>query len=318
MLKSREPTLAWAALIEAEERGLKMTETAAKEKATKSFAYVALLSAGFNVLLVLLKYGLSVLSGSIALKADAFHSLVDVLSALGIFAGIKISERKSSTFPYGLYKVENLASLVTSLFIFFAAYEIVKEIIHADQTAIVSSIPIAILGLMVIIALMFLFSRYEMKVGRKAGSPSLMADAKHISTDLLSSVGVIIGLLVSLWKPNADRFIAVIIVILIARLGWTILVDSVKVLLDASIKGEMLDDIRKVFFNFSPVKDVTQLSGRCSGRYKFVEAEVILDIEKLQDAHDICSSIEEEVYDCFPEIDKIHIHYEPAKGQKNE
>ena len=295
-----------------------MAKTVAKEKATKSFAYVALLSAGFNVLLVLLKYGLSILSGSIALRADAFHSLVDVLASLGIFVGIKISERKSSTFPYGLYKVENLAALATSLFIFFAAYEIVKEIINADPTIATSNIPMAILGLVGIIALMFLFSRYEMKVGRKAGSPSLMADAKHISTDLLSSVGVIIGLLVSLWKPNADRFIAVIIVILIARLGWTILVDSVKVLLDASIKGEMLDDIRKVFFNFSPVKDVTQLSGRCSGRYKFVEAEVILDIEKLQDAHDICSSIEEEVYDCFPEIDKIHIHYEPAKGQKNE
>ena len=293
-----------------------MAETAAKEKTTKSFAYVALLSAGFNVLLVLLKYGLSILSGSIALRADAFHSLIDVLASLGIFVGIKISERKSSSFPYGLYKVENLASLATSLFIFFAAYEIVKEIIHAEQTAIVSSIPMAILGLMGIIALMFLFSRYEMKVGKKAGSPSLVADARHIGTDLLSSVGVLIGLLLSLWKPNFDRFIAVIIIILIARLGWTILADSVKVLLDASITGEMLDDIRKVFFNFSPVRDVTQLSGRCSGRYKFVEAEIILDIEKLQEAHDICSSIEEEVYDSFPEVDKLLIHYEPAKNQE--
>jgi len=293
-----------------------MAETAAKEKTTKSFAYVALLSAGFNVLLVLLKYGLSILSGSIALRADAFHSLIDVLASLGIFVGIKISERKSSGFPYGLYKVENLASLTTSLFIFFAAYEIVKEIIHADQTAVVSSIPMAILGLVGIIALMFFFSRYEMKVGKKAGSPSLVADAKHIGTDLLSSVGVLIGLLLSLWKPNFDRFIAVIIIILIARLGWTILSDSVKVLLDASIKGEMLEDIRKVFFNFSPVKEVTQLSGRCSGRYKFVEAEIILDIEKLQDAHDVASSIEEEIYDCFTEIDKIIIHYEPAKEQE--
>ena len=78
----------------------------------------------------------------------------------------------------------------------------------------------------------------------------------------------------------------------------------------------MLDDIKKVFFNFSPVKDVTRLSGRCSGRYKFIEAEIILDIEKLQDAHDICCSIEEEVYDCFPEVDKLLIHYEPAKERK--
>jgi cation diffusion facilitator family transporter len=295
-----------------------VTETVAKETKAKSFANVALLSVGFNVLLVLLKYGLSILSGSIALRADAFHSLIDVLASLGIFVGIKISERKSSTFPYGLYKVENLAALVTSLFIFFAAYEIVKEIIHADPTIAASNIPIAILGLVGIIALMFLFSRYEMKVGKKAGSPSLVADARHIGTDLLSSVGVLIGLLLSLWKPNFDRFIAIIIVILIARLGWTILADSLKVLLDASIKDEMLDDIRKVFFKFSPVKDVTKLSGRCSGRYKFIEAEMILDIEKLQDAHDISSSIEEEVYDCFPEVDKLLIHYEPAEGQKNE
>ncbi|MFC1675456.1 cation diffusion facilitator family transporter [Planctomycetota bacterium] len=293
-----------------------MTAKTVSTETQKSFAYVALLSVGFNVLLVLLKYGLSVLSGSIALRADAIHSLIDVFASLGIFAGIKISERKSSTFPYGLYKVENLASLTTSLFIFFAAYEIVKEIIHADPTAVVSSIPIAVLGLVGIIALMFLFSRFEMKVGKKVGSPSLVADAKHIGTDLLSSVGVLVALLLSLWKPNFDRFVAVIIIILIAKLGWTILADSVKVLLDASIKTEMLDDIRKVFFNFSPVKAVTQLSGRCSGRYKFIEAEITMDIEKLQDAHDIASSIEEEIYDCFSEIDKIIIHYEPADVPK--
>jgi cation diffusion facilitator family transporter len=318
VIRSREPTLGWAALIEVKEGVFVAAEIVAKEAKAKSFAYVALLSAGFNVLLVLLKYGLSILSGSIALRADAFHSLVDVLASLGIFVGIKISERKSNTFPYGLYKVENLAALATSLFIFFAAYETLKELIYAKPTIAASNISIAILGLIVIIAFMFLFSRYELKVGREAGAPSLVADAKHIGTDLLSSVGVLIALILSLWKPNFDRFVAVIIIILIARLGWTILADSVKVLLDASIKDEMLDDIRKVFFKFSSVKDVTKLSGRCSGRYKFIEAEMILDIEKLQDAHDISSSIEEEVYDCFPEVDKLLVHYEPAEGKKKE
>jgi len=302
------------ALIEAGEGDSKMAGTVAKErKVTQSFAYVALLSAGLHIILVVLKYALGSSSGSIALKADAFHSLVDVLSSLGIFAGIKISERKSSIFPYGLYKVENLAALATSLFIFFAAFEIVKEVIQADPTAVISNIPTAVLGLAVIVVLISLFSRYEMKVGRQIGSPSLIADAKHIGTDLLSTAGILVGLLASLWKPNADRFIAVVIAILIMRLGWTILTDSVKVLLDASVDDEMLKDIKKVFLKFSPVTDVTQLSGRCSGRYKFVEAEMILDIEKLQDAHDISSAIEEEVYDCFPEVDKLLIHYEPAK-----
>ncbi len=295
-----------------------VAETISKDtKSVKSFAYVALLSAGFHVILVVLKYGLGILSGSIALRADAFHSLMDVLSSLGIFAGIKISERKSKIFPYGLYKVENLAALATSIFIFFAGYEIVKEAIYTSSTIVVSNIPITVLGLLVIVILVFLFSRYEAKIGKKVGSPSLVADAKHIGTDLLSTAGILIGLLVSLWKPNFDRYIAVVIAVLIARLGWTILVDSVKVLLDASIKNEMLDDIRKVFSNFPAAKDVTRLSGRCSGRFKFIEAEVILDVETLQDAHDVSSSIEEEIYDCFPEIDKILIHYEPAKKQED-
>ena len=310
---------AWVAPTEAKEGVFAVAELVNKEtKAVKSFAYVALLSAGFHIILVVLKYGLGILSGSIALRADAFHSLADVLSSLGIFVGIKISERKSKTFPYGLYKVENLAALVTSVFIFFAAYEIIKEVIQSDPAAVVSNVHIAVLGLLFIVVLIFLFSRYEIKIGKKAGSPSLVADAKNIGTDLISTGGILIGLVISLWKWNVDRYIAVVIVVLVARLGWTILADSVKVLLDASIKNETLEDIRKVFYNFSPVKDVVRLSGRCSGRYKFVEAEIIVDTERLQDAHDISSSIEEEIYDCFPEVDKLLIHYEPVKSQKSE
>ena len=318
-IRSREPTLVWVAPTGAKEEVFAVAELVNREtKAVKSFAYVALLSAGFHIILVVLKYGLGILSGSIALRADAFHSLADVLSSLGIFAGIKISERKSKTFPYGLYKVENLAALLTSVFIFFAAYEIIKEVIQSDPAAVVSNVHIAVLGLLFIVVLIFLFSRYEIKIGEKVGSPSLIADAKHIGTDLISTGGILIGLVISLWKWNVDRYIAVVIVVLVARLGWTILADSVKVLLDASIKNEMLEDIRKVFYNFSPVKDVVRLSGRCSGRYKFVEAEIIVDTERLQDAHDISSSIEEEIYDCFPEVDKLLIHYEPVKSQKSE
>lgn len=318
VIRSREPIPEWAALTEAKEGAVMAAEiNARKSKTVKSFAYVALLSAGLHIILVVLKYGLGSFSGSMALRADAFHSFADVLSSLGIFIGIKISERKSSSFPYGLYKVENFAALVTSLFIFLAAYEILKEVIYADATAVISNIPITVLGLLVIVVLIFLFSRYEMKIGRRIGSPSLVADAKHIGTDLISTAGILVGLLLGLWKPNFDRIIAFVIALLIARLGWTILFDSLKVLLDASIKEDMLNDIREVFFNFSPVKEVTQLSGRCSGRYKFVEAEMILDIEKLQDAHDISSAIEEEVYDCFPEVDKLLIHYEPTEGQRN-
>lgn len=311
-IKSKELILVLAVLGEKKEGSGKMTENALeRRKSVKSFAHVALFSAGLHILLVILKYWLGILSGSIALKADAFHSLADVLCSLTVYAGIKISERTSKNFPYGLYKVENIASLLTSFAILFAAYEIIKEVIYSDSTRIISNIPITVTGLSVIAILIFLFSRYELKVGRKIGSPSLVADAKHISADLFSTGGILIGIFVSSLWWNIDRYIAVIIALIMVRLGWTILIDSLKVLLDASISREVLGQISKVISSFPQVMEIKQLSGRHSGRYKFIEAEVFLDVETLREAHELSSHIEEEVYDCFPEVDKILIHYEP-------
>ena len=77
---------------------------------TPSVMRVALYSLLFNLALVGAKLILSALTGSLALRADAVHSLVDVLASVALILGLKISERKSQSFPLGLYKVENLAS----------------------------------------------------------------------------------------------------------------------------------------------------------------------------------------------------------------
>jgi len=85
-------------------------------------------SVGINLLLVVIKIFLCILSGSVVLIADAIHSSTDVISSLAVFAGIKISKRTSKSFPYGLYKVENFVSLLSSIFIFLAGYEIVQMV----------------------------------------------------------------------------------------------------------------------------------------------------------------------------------------------
>jgi len=83
---------------------------------------VALYSLLFNLVLVAAKLFLSAVSGSLALRADAVHSLVDVLASAALILGLKISERKSESFPLGLYKVENLASIAISFLLFATAY----------------------------------------------------------------------------------------------------------------------------------------------------------------------------------------------------
>jgi predicted Fe-Mo cluster-binding NifX family protein len=91
------------------------------------------------------------------------------------------------------------------------------------------------------------------------------------------------------------------------------LVDSLKVLLDATLDYSTLNGIREVLESHPPVTRVTSLGGRSSGRYKFVEAEVKLDARLLRDAHHVVSHLEEEILDRWPDIDRILIHYEPAQ-----
>lgn len=84
-----------------------------------------------NLLLVCIKTSVALISGSLAVTADAIHFLSDVVSAAIILIGIKISERPARGFPYGLYKVENLVAMITSVLILFAGYEIIKAVFVA-------------------------------------------------------------------------------------------------------------------------------------------------------------------------------------------
>ena len=90
---------------------------------------LAWFSVALNLGLVFLKYGLAAYSGSLALRADAVHSIADVISSASILAGIKIAHRQSRLFPYGLYKVENLVALLTVGLLAAAAYEIVQGVL---------------------------------------------------------------------------------------------------------------------------------------------------------------------------------------------
>lgn len=126
----------------------------------------AILSILTNLLLVAIKTGLAVATDSLAIKADAIHSLADIISSIIIFLGIKISQRSTPAFPYGLYKLENLVALSSSLLIFFAGYEICHEVFGEPQPQL-EAIPLAVAGIVLTILINWSFSRYELKKERK-------------------------------------------------------------------------------------------------------------------------------------------------------
>lgn len=276
---------------------------------------VALLSCLVNGFLMIAKYLLGEASGSMALMADAVHSMADVVSSLSILGGILIADRKTKTFPLGLYKVENLVSLVSSFFICFAAYEITAEAIHAGPTEAIKNPCLVIAGVVLMLIVAYLFSRYELKAGVKEGSPSLVADAKHIATDMFSFLVILVAILGTHLSLPLDRYAAMVVAVVVLYMGLSILISSLKVLLDATLDYHTLNGIRDVLAGHPLVRDITSLGGRNSGRYKFVEANVKVDARLLRDAHEIVSHLEEDILDRWPDIDRILIHYEPEQKE---
>lgn len=279
---------------------------------TERIAWLSILT---NVLLVAIKAVLALLSGSLAIKADAVHSLSDVASSVIILLGIKISERPAHGFPYGLYKVENLVALGTSLFILYAGYEICAEVFAEPQVS-PTRIPWAALGICITIFITWKFAGYELKKGKETGSPSLVADARHIWTDMLSSLVILVSLLVTPTGLNLDRYAALIVVVFIGRTAVTIFFDAVRVLLDASLDNESLNRIREIVLEDQHVEKINALRARNAGRYKFVELDLALHVKELAKGHKVTEEIGRRIREAIPHVDRVLIHYQPPQREQ--
>jgi len=272
---------------------------------------VGVYSVGLNLFLVSLKLGLAAITGSLALAADAVHSLVDVVASLVVLGGLLIARRRSRSFPYGLYKVENLVSVAVALLIFLAGYELAREALFQPSREL-TNVPLALGGVALAMLATYLFSRYERQLGEASGSPSLIADSSHFRVDVLSSGVVFVAILGNYLGLPLDRLGAGLVVLFVLWSGWELLVDGMRVLLDASLDPETLAEVRRVISAEPGVAEVRSLVGRNSGRYKFLEAEVALRTRDLEKAHRVSQRLEEAIRARVPHVDRVLIHYEPV------
>jgi cation diffusion facilitator family transporter len=272
-------------------------------------------SIAVNLGLVGIKAALASLCGSIALLADAIHSSTDVISSATVLAGIRLSRRKSRRFPYGLYKVENFVSLVSAGFIFLAGYEISRIAFFEPHNLKKAYVPYAMIGVLLTIAITFLFSRYELKRGKEIGSPSLVADATHIRTDMLSSAVIMAGLLGGLFGFSLDKGAALIVVVMVLRAGAKIFLDALRVLLDASIDFETMDRVKSLIIGDPQVHAINALWGRNSGPFKFIEADIVITSKDLEKAHAVSQRIEKGIRKTIRNVDHVLIHYEPMRKE---
>lgn len=272
-----------------------------------------------NLFLAIMKGLLAFFSGSLAITAGAIDSGTDAVASLVIYGGVKLSTRKTRSFPMGLYKLENVASVVIAIFIFIAGFEIVREILSPVEG--LPRIALPYIGLLFAgTVATLIFGQYAISIGRKTGSPTLIAEGRHRQVDVLSSMVVLVSVILSyfnvdfnVWGVGIDQIGAGLILIFISRAGWELLSDGMRVLLDASIDFPTLDSIRSIIRREPLVSEIRSLIGRSAGRYRFIQATITLKTENLEKAHQISEDIETKIRNQVPHIEKIVINYGPQK-----
>lgn len=279
-------------------------------------------AAGFsiasNASIIILKLIAGAVSGSISIISEAVHSLSDFLaSVLTFFAVMKSSEPADKKHPFGHGRYEDMSGFIEGGLIIFAAvfiiYEAGKKLIFGYSMETESCIGIAVMAFAV--AANFLVSSYLFRIAKKTNSISLYADAEHLRTDIWSSLGVLIGLILIKFTGLfiLDPIIAIIVASFILRAGINISRTTLNNLLDASLPSEDLVKISESVdcFKKDGLIRCKDLKARSVGPGKQIEITLIFPKNMtIEDCHNICDKIEEKIKQKLGTCN-ISIHAEP-------
>lgn len=268
-------------------------------------------SIALNVALAASHATVAIVSGSLAVTAELVHNVVDLLSAVAVLVGLKLATRTSRMFPYGLYKIENLIAAGLAGLIFLTAYELVRgALASAPRTQQTDPWMLVLVTATTIAPLVF--SRYEMRAAREGNSPALIADAREYRVHV-ATTGLVFASLATNWVGlPVDRIATIAIVAVVAKTGWDLFLDAIRVLLDASLDPATVQRIRQTIDADPAVTTTTWITARNAGRFRFVEAGITLRPTHAEAVTAAVRRIEATVQAAVPIVDRVLIHPEPA------
>lgn len=279
--------------------------------------FAAGLSITSNAFIIITKLIAGMVSGSISIISEAIHSLSDFLaSVLTFFAVTRSAEPADKEHPFGHGKYEDMSGFIEGGLIIFAGcfiiFESANKLIKGYTLQTESMLGIYVMAFAVVAN--FAVSRYLFYVAKKSDSVSLLADAEHLSTDIFSSLGVLVGLvLIKITGIAAlDPIVALIVAVIILKTGFTISKETLNNLLDGSLPQDDIKKIETILKSNKVIKGFKNIKGRKSGQYKDIELTLLFNPDmKISCAHSICDQIESEIKKELGNVSTI-IHAEPA------
>jgi cation diffusion facilitator family transporter len=279
---------------------------------TKAGLLEGFLSILINAVLFVLKIWVSIITGSIALAADAWHTLSDSLTSIIVVLGVKLSSKKADKeHPFGHGRWEQIASILVAVILAVIAYDFLKSsIIRFSHRESVSYGIAAVIVVAISIVVKELMAQYAFYVGRKTGNASITADGWHHRSDSLSSIVVLAGILFAKQFWWIDSVLGIFTALVLFYAAFTILRETITKLLgeepSQKLIAEITNEIKKVYN-----EDINNLHHFHIHDY-VVHKELTLHLRlkknmSIEDGHKIASAIENMIHEKFNMEATIHV-----------
>ena len=286
-----------------------------ERRQNKRMIFVSKFAIIINIVLALLKIISGNIFRSVSLISDGLNSLSDLITNILVIIGLKVGENpEDEEHPFGHGKIESVFSVIIGTFIMITAFDIIKENIMGlfqMKGEVISSLMPVIITVIVIVIKIFqlLFMKNKTKDYRGALINSLLEDYK---ADIVISISVLMGILLSRINPVFDVFVGVSLAIYIMYSGYNLIKDNALILLDSQDE-ELLENVRKDLSEFEEIENAHDFRMTTSGKniYLFIDVRMNKSLT-IDEAHEITNKISKFIKHKYKNIKRVLIHAEPV------
>lgn len=282
--------------------------------------YVTLIGAVVNLFLAIIKMIVGYIGFSHALFVDGIHSLSDLLSDALVIYGSKQGDKNPDTdHPYGHARIETLVTVLFGFILLMVGLGIIIDSIGRVSLKGVTEIPG---NLALVIALISVISKevlyqYTVHYADTLKSALLKANAWHHRSDAISSVVVLVGVAGSIYGiAYLDIAAAVIVAMMIAKIGWDLIYKGINELVDKGLDTEELERIKSLIETIPGVSEMHMLRTRHMGSHALVDVHIqVTPHVSVSEGHRISDEVSRRLVDEIEVVSQVLVHIDPENDE---
>jgi len=264
-----------------------------------------------NICLFALKYWAGIVSGSIALMADAWHTLSDSISSVVVIVGAKLaSKQPDKDHPYGHGRWELISAIIIAIILVLIAIGFVTDSISQLKTRESANFgTLAIVVTIISIVMKESMAQYAFFLGKKSGSSTVKADGWHHRTDALSSLVILVGILFKNYFWWIDGALGLAVSLMLMFAAYQILMESVNKILGEEPGEELIEEIQTIItslYDYDISPHHFHLHNYISSKELTFHIKIRNDLS-VEEGHDIATAIEDMIDEKLSIKSTIHL-----------